>query len=128
MQNLAAAEFFGRFRVIHPGVYKVEYKRQGRTAFAGVWDRIGQQVTQAIFRLEKQSPEFVGSLWTITGTTHAAAPQPQQQGGQPTEEGPLPGQESQVVDPIVNRGDKVGRNDPCPCGSGKKYKKCHGAM
>jgi len=23
--------------------------------------------------------------------------------------------------------DKVGRNDPCPCGSGKKYKKCHGA-
>ena len=26
----------------------------------------------------------------------------------------------------VVRGDKVGRNDPCPCGSGKKYKKCHG--
>jgi preprotein translocase subunit SecA len=28
--------------------------------------------------------------------------------------------------PVI-RGDKVGRNDPCPCGSGKKYKKCHGA-
>ena len=28
--------------------------------------------------------------------------------------------------PVV-KGDKVGRNDPCPCGSGKKYKKCHGA-
>jgi preprotein translocase subunit SecA len=28
---------------------------------------------------------------------------------------------------VVNRDDKVGRNDPCPCGSGKKYKKCHGA-
>jgi preprotein translocase subunit SecA len=27
----------------------------------------------------------------------------------------------------VNGGQKVGRNDPCPCGSGKKYKKCHGA-
>jgi preprotein translocase subunit SecA len=27
----------------------------------------------------------------------------------------------------VVRGDKVGRNDPCPCGSGKKFKKCHGA-
>jgi uncharacterized protein YecA (UPF0149 family) len=26
----------------------------------------------------------------------------------------------------VIKGDKVGRNDPCPCGSGKKYKKCHG--
>lgn len=29
--------------------------------------------------------------------------------------------------PIVNEGPKVGRNDPCTCGSGKKYKKCHGA-
>jgi preprotein translocase subunit SecA len=27
---------------------------------------------------------------------------------------------------VINN-DKVGRNDPCPCGSGKKYKKCHGA-
>ncbi|HKW98208.1 MAG TPA: SEC-C metal-binding domain-containing protein [Bryobacteraceae bacterium] len=27
----------------------------------------------------------------------------------------------------VIKGDKIGRNDPCPCGSGKKYKKCHGA-
>ena len=30
------------------------------------------------------------------------------------------------VDPIVATEEKVGRNDPCPCGSGKKYKKCHG--
>ncbi|HEX2958153.1 MAG TPA: SEC-C metal-binding domain-containing protein, partial [Chitinispirillaceae bacterium] len=29
--------------------------------------------------------------------------------------------------PIVNSGEQIGRNDPCPCGSGKKYKKCHGA-
>ena len=29
------------------------------------------------------------------------------------------------IDPIRNRGQKVGRNDPCPCGSGKKYKNCH---
>lgn len=28
--------------------------------------------------------------------------------------------------PVVREGPKVGRNDPCPCGSGKKYKKCHG--
>jgi len=28
---------------------------------------------------------------------------------------------------VVRGGAKVGRNDPCPCGSGKKYKKCHGA-
>jgi uncharacterized protein YecA (UPF0149 family) len=32
-----------------------------------------------------------------------------------------------AADTFVREGDKVGRNDPCPCGSGKKYKKCHGA-
>ena len=30
------------------------------------------------------------------------------------------------TDPIVHKADKTGRNDPCPCGSGKKFKKCHG--
>ena len=30
--------------------------------------------------------------------------------------------------PFVRRGQKVGRNDPCPCGSGKKYKQCHGRL
>ena len=35
--------------------------------------------------------------------------------------------EGQRPQPAVNRDAKVGRNDPCPCGSGKKYKKCHGA-
>jgi preprotein translocase subunit SecA len=33
--------------------------------------------------------------------------------------------QAEAVQQVV-RGDKVGRNDPCPCGSGKKYKKCHG--
>ena len=33
----------------------------------------------------------------------------------------------ETVQQVVRGADKVGRNDPCPCGSGKKYKKCHGA-
>jgi preprotein translocase subunit SecA len=37
------------------------------------------------------------------------------------------GGQQQTVQQVVRGGDKVGRNDPCPCGSGKKYKKCHGA-
>lgn len=107
---------------------KVEYKRQGQKAFGAMWDRIGQQVTQAIFRLEKESPAFVGSLWEITATQHAqaesvTAPQP----AEVHESGAQPGQTDFVVEPIRNREEKVGRNDPCPCGSGKKYKKCHGA-
>jgi preprotein translocase subunit SecA len=35
--------------------------------------------------------------------------------------------DQQPVQQVVRSGEKVGRNDPCPCGSGKKYKKCHGA-
>jgi preprotein translocase subunit SecA len=37
------------------------------------------------------------------------------------------GGEAQQVQQVIRNQDKVGRNDPCPCGSGKKYKKCHGA-
>ncbi|HEX4488655.1 MAG TPA: SEC-C metal-binding domain-containing protein [Terriglobales bacterium] len=37
------------------------------------------------------------------------------------------GGEQQPVQQVV-RGEKIGRNDPCPCGSGKKYKKCHGTQ
>ena len=35
------------------------------------------------------------------------------------------GGEGKKAEPIRNLGSKVGRNDPCPCGSGKKYKNCH---
>ncbi|MAT14914.1 MAG: preprotein translocase subunit SecA [Planctomyces sp.] len=112
---------------------KVEYKKEGRKAFLMMWDRINQQVAEAIFRMEKESPGFVGSLWQISTTTHAA-PEEEATSVSPggyTEDDHAPpartGQEQAAVDPIRNFDDKVGRNDPCPCGSGKKYKKCHGA-
>jgi len=43
------------------------------------------------------------------------------------EEARMAGAGDRQVQQVVRSGDKVGRNDPCPCGSGKKYKKCHGA-
>jgi len=39
-----------------------------------------------------------------------------------------PADEDPQAQPFVRDGDKVGRNDPCPCGSGKKYKHCHGQL
>ena len=113
---------------------KVEYKREGMKAFEAMWDRIGEQVTGAIFRLEKDSMAYVGSLWAISGATHqqaasaaqevreSAAQAPQQNGSQLE-----PGQQVKTIEPIRNREQKVDRNAPCPCGSGKKYKKCCGA-
>ncbi len=111
---------------------KVEYKREGMKAFEAMWDGIGERVTSAIFRLEKESPQFVGGLWEITGTVHQEASRaaeeysPQESSGQAGQPALEPGQQAQVIDPIRNKQPKVGRNDPCPCGSGKKYKKCHG--
>ncbi len=103
---------------------KVEYKREGMRAFDEMWERIGHQVTGAIFRLEKESADFVGSLWEITSTTHEQAASITEEEKQGHVE---PGQTPQAVETIRNRVPKVGRNDPCPCGSGKKYKKCCGA-
>jgi preprotein translocase subunit SecA len=102
---------------------KVEYKREGRKAFNAMWERVAQQVTGAIFRVEIQSPEYAGSQWEITSTEHAAA------GSAFADDGPAqlePGQTPKAIEPIRNIVPRVGRNDPCPCGSGKKYKKCCG--
>ena len=118
---------------------KVEYRREGMKAFGEMWDRIGTQVTASIFRLEHESPNFVGSLWEITNVVHesagsisetgsSASPSASYDGRNDMDPGPEPGQSTQAVEPIRNRGTRVGRNDPCPCGSGKKYKKCCGAF
>ncbi|MDA0808826.1 MAG: preprotein translocase subunit SecA [Planctomycetota bacterium] len=116
---------------------KVEYRREGMKSFGEMWDTIGTQVTGAIFRLEHENSEFVGSLWEITNTVHESAgsvsemstPAPAGPDGSGySENGPEAGQSEVAIEPIRNRGDKVGRNDPCPCGSGKKYKKCCGAF
>lgn len=105
---------------------KTEYKREGRKAYNEMWERIAEQATQTIFRLEQESPEFVGSLWEVTATQHDIAPPEDTAGDEYQTNAPEPGEPERAIDPIINKGPKVGRNDPCPCGSGRKYKKCCG--
>ena len=90
----------------------IEYKREGFDMFSGMMDRIKSDVLERMFRVQAV------------------------RGEQPPPPPPEP-----VLPPrmVLNRSDeptpqiaqhpadKVGRNDPCPCGSGKKFKKCHGA-
>jgi preprotein translocase subunit SecA len=52
------------------------------------------------------------------------APQAAASDGQPAQPITNSGQGGKKVEPIRNRTQRVGRNDPCPCGSGKKYKNC----
>jgi preprotein translocase subunit SecA len=55
-----------------------------------------------------------------------AQAQPPQQGQQPGHAAQAP--QSAQAAPFKREGRKVGRNEPCPCGSGKKYKQCHGRL
>jgi preprotein translocase subunit SecA len=83
-----------------------------------MWEGINDKVTDMVFRME-EAEGFQDSIWQIGATIHESAPRvtAQEQTSANTGEG-------KKAEPIRNRGQKVGRNDPCPCNSGKKYKNC----
>ncbi|MBY0589042.1 preprotein translocase subunit SecA [bacterium] len=109
---------------------KVQYKREGRALFERMWESYEGKVASLIFRLEEVDPNFVGNLWRITNVEHEqyreAPPasagdddiRQQQDAAIEASKGNAP------VEPIRHTGKRVGRNDPCPCGSGKKFKNC----
>jgi preprotein translocase subunit SecA len=104
---------------------KTEYKRQGMKEFDSMWEGVQNKVTDTIFRMEEEEG-FQESVWEIGATIHESAPQvmtapPNGQAQMSTNAGGG----DKKPEPIRNRGERVGRNDPCPCGSGKKYKNCH---
>jgi preprotein translocase subunit SecA len=102
---------------------KQEYKREAFELFEGLLDAVRKEVTRVVFTVQIRSQEDVeetvphadvqnvqyqhAEFDEVAGGGEAALPPPQQ----PAQAGP-----------------KVGRNDPCPCGSGKKYKHCHGKL
>jgi preprotein translocase subunit SecA len=102
---------------------KVEYKREGMALFERMWISVGNYVTDLIFRMEQLDEGFVGSTWVESQAikeeaTPASEIERQQQAA-------IAGTEAdKKLEPIRNLGPKIGRNDPCPCGSGKKYKQC----
>ncbi len=100
---------------------KTEYKREGMNEFKAMWNGVHDKMAETIFRME-ETVDFQESLWQISSARHDAAPRDLPQQGQ--QQGTANG-EVKKVDPIRNKGERVGRNDPCPCGSGKKYKNCH---
>jgi preprotein translocase subunit SecA len=90
-----------------------------------MWVSLGQRVTDLIFRMEQLDEGFVGSTFVETAATHeqaASASEIAQQQQAAIDSSQQSGE--QKSDPIRNRNKKVGRNEPCPCGSGKKYKNC----
>jgi preprotein translocase subunit SecA len=102
---------------------KVEYKREGRKLFEQMWRSTAQRVTDLVFRMELLDEGFVGSTWVETSAVHEDAPTTSEI-AQQQDDAIRGSQSDQKVETIRNRGQRVGRNEPCPCGSGKKYKNC----
>ncbi|WP_321372297.1 preprotein translocase subunit SecA [uncultured Desulfuromusa sp.] len=91
---------------------KEEYKREAYALFMEMMGRVREEVLQKIFRIQLAREEDVEKL---------EARQRQQKIQMNRVDG-----EEQTRKPTIRDEDKVGRNDPCPCGSGQKYKKCCG--
>jgi len=100
---------------------KVEYKREGMKIFESMWQSIGERVTDLVFRMEQLDEQFVSSMWAEQQAIHD---EPTTDIAQQQQQAIDASQDQQKVEPIRNRQGRVGRNAPCPCGSGKKFKNC----
>jgi len=101
---------------------KVEYKREGMKLFDQMWESIGQRTTDLIFRMELLDEGFVSSTFKETSAIHQEGPTTTEIARQQNQA--IQGSHEQKPETIRNIGSRVGRNEPCPCGSGKKYKSC----
>ena len=100
---------------------RIEYKKEGYRMFQEMLSSIRDKVTNIIFKARLESGESMRSVWNVSNAQHGEYDRFQAQ--QAAAQAP---QGEKRVQPIKLKGPKVGRNDPCPCGSGKKYKKCCG--
>ena len=101
---------------------KVEYKREGMRTFDLMWRGIDERVIDIVYRIEQVEDDALRSTWHETAAIHEDSPAAASLGS--LEPSTADRGEAGPVQPIRNVGQKVGRNDPCPCGSGKKYKNC----
>lgn len=103
---------------------KIEYKQQGMKLFDEMWDSAQVKITDLVFRMEEQAESMGDQLLASSTASHQQASSAIQQAAVQRDQQISTGQSGKKIEPIRNKGPKVGRNDPCPCGSGKKYKNC----
>ncbi len=100
----------------------VEYKKESFDLFQAMLDRIDTTTIRSLFNLQVVSEQQPDEL-----QRRRAARRSSMNFTGPNQGATAAGEEAGKTKTIVRDQPKVGRNDPCPCGSGKKYKKCHGA-
>ena len=122
---------------------KQEYKREAFEMFSSMLDRVKHELISFLARVKVRGEEDVQAAQQRTSTDKmqyqhaqaaplaAAPPSSAGQAAQPIQAGrpPVPpAPEADPAKPFVRETPKVGRNDPCHCGSGKKFKHCHGKL
>jgi preprotein translocase subunit SecA len=95
-----------------------EYKREGFEMFSSMIEAVKQKTLSTLFRIQIAEEEDVDR--------EAMEKRKKQQGEMRLSRGREGSGEARK--PVKREGEKIGRNDPCPCGSGKKYKKCCGRL
>jgi len=122
----------------------VEYKKESFSMFQAMKDRIDEEIIRYLWWLRpvpaeeaapvrrmqpRRSPLLLNNPSSDTASAFANAPRPVQTAAPRAQQqtGPRVGSDDAPVKTVRREEPKVGRNEPCPCGSGKKYKKCHGA-
>ncbi len=105
---------------------KQEYKREAFEMFEGLVERFKGEVIGVLFKGQVWAEEDVAA---VEEQRRQSAPMEFQHESVSMENGEADGAEVEADHtPFVREGRKVGRNEPCPCGSGKKYKRCHGRL
>ena len=112
---------------------KQEYKREAFELFGALIEAVKLVVTRTLVAVEIKSeaalevPDAPPALENVT-YQHAEPSDPIVTAEDAATEALAPPAEEKPRQPFVRHREKVGRNDPCPCGSGKKYKQCHGKL
>ncbi|HGN1020915.1 preprotein translocase subunit SecA [Proteus mirabilis] len=102
---------------------KQEYKRESFAMFANMLESLKYEVISTLSKVQVRLPEEVEELERRRREEAERLAKQQQLSHEVTKESQI-----SAVDGQVASGKKVGRNEPCPCGSGKKYKHCHGKL
>jgi preprotein translocase subunit SecA len=106
---------------------KQEYKKEGYEMFVQMTWRVKSAVIGQILRLQlvrqETAEEIEAKRMALQRKAMQRITETHAEAGGGGDGAPAPKQET-----VVRAQPKVGRNDPCPCGSGKKYKKCHGLL
>ncbi|HKN10396.1 MAG TPA: SEC-C metal-binding domain-containing protein, partial [Pseudomonadota bacterium] len=105
---------------------KQEYKREAFELFSDMLDRIKQDVVKYVLTLQIGSPKDVEAVEEAPAVSNVRYQHADYDEALAAAGNAAPAAVAQA--PFTRAGEKVGRNDPCPCGSGKKYKHCHGRI